>query len=200
MQVVICPGIHPPALTTQFLQALSLSTAWIYPAPEAPAYSGGHILAFILRQLDLKQLDSQAAGYLRIAQTPILLIGFSAGVVGATTAAYLWQALGGPVLALIAIDGWGMPLWTTFPVYRFSHDPFTHWSSALCDIQLDAQLDTRKPAASLSSFYADPAVGHLNFWRAPQTVEGWAVSGQDRARYYSRSNAAELLRQIIAGA
>jgi len=202
MQVVICPGIHPPALTAQFVQAIPLPTAWIYPAPEAPAYSGGHILAFLLRRF----YDDAATGCIqsniqteiqRIVQTPLFLIGFSAGVVGAITAAALWQALGGRVVALIAVDGWGMPLRTMFPVHRFSHDPFTHWSSALLDARNLSDLD-----AQSIHFYADPPVGHLNLWRAPQITQGWAVSTQgstqDRQQQYLRSDAADLLLQIIA--
>ena len=189
MQIVICPGIHPPALTAQFMQAISLPTAWVYPAPEAPAYSGAHILAYLLRQLDQSAVGCSLQSITqKIVQTPILLIGFSAGVVGAVTAAALWQALGGTVVALIAIDGWGMPLRASFPVYRFSHDPFTHWSSALFDTGLDTQL----------GFYADPAVGHLNLWRAPQVTQGWAVSTQAGKTHYTRCNAADLLRQIVA--
>ncbi|MBW4466450.1 MAG: hypothetical protein KME07_13580 [Pegethrix bostrychoides GSE-TBD4-15B] len=180
VQIVICPGIHPPALTRQFVQAVSLPTAWIYPAPAAPAYSAMQILAFLLARTGL--------------ETPLLLIGFSAGVVGAVTAANLWQALGGRVVALLAFDGWGMPLRSQFPVHRFSHDPFTHWSSAL--------LDTA--GVQPIRFYADPPVGHLNLWRAPQMTQGWAVSDQAGSRqgsghtHYRRSNAAELVRQIIA--
>ena len=204
MQVVICPGIHPPALTAQFVQAIPLPTAWIYPAPEAPAYSGGHILAFLLRrfygdagdcygQFDIQRLDIQS-----MVQTPLLLIGFSAGVVGAITAADLWQALGGRVVALIAVDGWGMPLRAMFPVHRFSHDPFTHWSSALLD---EMRLNPTELEAESIHFYADPPVGHLNLWRAPQVTQGWAVSTQGSTQgrqQYLRSNAADLLRQIIA--
>ena len=205
MQVVICPGIHPPALTAQFVQVIPLPTAWIYPAPEAPAYSGGHILAFLLRrfygdaadcygQFDIQRLDIQ-----RMVQTPLLLIGFSAGVVGAITAADLWQALGGRVVALIAVDGWGMPLRAMFPVHRFSHDPFTHWSSALLD---EMRLNPTELEAESIHFYADPPVGHLNLWRAPQVTQGWAVSTQGstqgRQQQYLRSNAADLLRQIMA--
>lgn len=184
-QVVICPGIHPPALTAQFVQATALCNAWIYPAPDSPAYAGDQILRFLLE----RQQD-QAGG--KTEPQSLLLIGFSAGVVGAFTAALLWQALGGKVLALLAFDGWGMPLRTAFPVHRFSHDRFTHWSSALLDAG---------PSQTVS-FYADPPVGHLNFWRAPQLTMGWAVSdagSQGRSqRQFARSNAAQQVRQIIA--
>ncbi|UBF26093.1 hypothetical protein K9N68_31945 [Kovacikia minuta CCNUW1] len=96
-------------------------------------------------------------------QIPLVFIGFSAGVVGAIAAAWGWQLLGGAVQAFIAVDGWGVPLGGTFPIYRISHDSFTHWSSALL-------------GAGETSFYADPAVDHLVLWRSPQAVKGWQVS------------------------
>ncbi|NJK53546.1 MAG: hypothetical protein HC936_13370 [Leptolyngbyaceae cyanobacterium SU_3_3] len=61
------------------------------------------------------------------------------------------------------MDGWGVPLGGDFPIYRVSHDRFTHWSSAWW-------------VAGLDSFYADPAVAHLDLWRSPQTVQGRWVS------------------------
>jgi hypothetical protein len=198
MQVVICPGVHPLALTNQFVEAVALADAWIYPASVAPAYAGEQILGFLRERATLP--------------TPLLLIGFSAGVVGAAIAADLWQALGGKIVALIAFDGWGMPLRSRFPVHRFSHDSFTHWSSRLLDTELDTGSSARKPGTQSVHFYADPPVGHLNFWRAPQLTQGWKVlthsgptcgnsacgNSASRNQYYSRSNAAELVRQIIA--
>jgi len=62
--------------------------------------------------------------------SPLVFISFSAGVVGAIGAAWGWQLLGG-VWAFIAIDGWGVAAFGNFPIYRLSHDYFTHWSSAL---------------------------------------------------------------------
>lgn len=75
-------------------------------------------------------------------------------------AAFAWQRLGGTVNAVLAIDGWGVPLVGGFPVHRLSHDSFTHWSSALL-------------GAGEDSFYADPGVAHLELWRSPQTAHGW---------------------------
>ena len=67
------------------------------------------------------------------------------------------------VKALIAIDGWGVALWGNFPIYRLSHDYFTHWSSLAL-------------GGGDKNFYADPPVGHLDLWRSPQTTRGWQVN------------------------
>lgn len=75
-------------------------------------------------------------------------------------AARSWQQSGGTIKALIALDGWGVPLYGDFPIHRLSHDHFTHWSSKLL-------------GAGLDGFYADPPVEHLELWRSPQTTQGW---------------------------
>lgn len=155
MQVVVCPGVHEPHLTDCFIQGLASVTAinpfawWIFPTDLYPAYSGLDILCWMHQQLN--QPDWQ---------TPIAMIAFSAGVVGAIAAAHGWQTIGGTIQVFIALDGWGVPLWGDFPICRLSHDPFTHWSSALL-------------GAGESSFYADPAVEHLELWRSPHLVQGW---------------------------
>jgi hypothetical protein len=125
----------------------------VFPVERYPAYSGLHILRFLHEQLSQRDPDLAFS-------TPIVLIGFSAGVVGAVSAASAWQAMGGTVTALFAIDGWGVPLVGRFPMHRLSHDTFTHWSSALL-------------GAGEDSFYADPAVAHLELWRSPQAADGW---------------------------
>jgi hypothetical protein len=89
---------------------------------------------------------------------PIVIIGFSAGVVGAIGAAWMLQSQKIPIQALIAIDGWGVPLFGTFPIYRFSHDRFTH--------------ETSSWLGGIPAFYADPAVPHLEMWRSPDQVRG----------------------------
>ena len=53
-----------------------------------------------------------------------------------------------------------MPLTGNFPIYRVSHDYFTHWSSGLL-------------GAGYKGFYADPEVEHLDLWRSPANVYGW---------------------------
>ena len=91
---------------------------------------------------------------------PLSWIAFSAGVVGGIGAARIWQLQGGKIDNFIAGDGWGMPLIVNFPIYRISHDRFTHWSSSLL-------------GAGKSGFYADPAIEHLDLWRSPHTCWGW---------------------------
>lgn len=161
MSIIICPGIHEPALTENFISEClssaddSLSTQnWgkilIFPADSILALSSLHILQFLSDRLqdDLK--------------SPVIFISFSAGVVGAIGAASSWQLLGGNVKAFIAIDGWGVPLAGNFPIHRMSHDYFTHWSSSFL-------------GGGHNNFYAEPPVEHLSMWRSPQTVKGWWV-------------------------
>ncbi|MGF1492191.1 MAG: hypothetical protein ACFBSC_07025 [Microcoleaceae cyanobacterium] len=159
MMLAICPGIHDPDLTEDFLHGLGkrnldqLSLITI-STEKYPAYSGFDIFNFLQQEIPV---DSGRQ---------LCLIGFSAGVVGAITAAYLWQQSFGTVRGLIAIDGWGVPRldWLTatgnFPIYRLSHDHFTHWSSSLL-------------GKGDESFYADPAMTHLEIWRSPQATRGW---------------------------
>lgn len=183
MQILICPGIHPPGLTEQFVNALPnrLAQALIVPA-DCPAYSGAHILAFLLQQVGSTSRSTQpwSDPIPLLPLMPILLIGFSAGVVGAITAAHLWRSLGGRIVALIAIDGWGVPLFAPFPIHRISHDSFTHWSSSI--------LGTGQ-----AGFYADPAVTHLDLWRSPQTAMGWSIQPTGTVR----TTAAHFLDQWI---
>jgi hypothetical protein len=157
MGVMICPGVHSPELTQGFLAGLGkpIAALRVFPAERFPAYSAFHVLTF---------WDQQDLGW----RSPLVIIGFSAGVVGAAGAAQVLQGIGGQVKALIAIDGWGVPLWSQFPwghfpVHRLSHDRFTHLSSKLLDQPLTNPID----------FYAEPSVPHLDLWRSPQTVTGW---------------------------
>lgn len=151
--LLICPGIHEIELTECFLNGIienwkeqqQLGELLIFPTQEYPAYSSFDIYDFI------RQNNPKSA---------IIIISFSAGVVGAIGAALAWEQLGGTVKGLIAIDGWGVPLVGNFPIYRISHDYFTHWSSALL-------------GSGNEGFYADPAVEHLEIWRSPQTTKGW---------------------------
>lgn len=156
MGVIICPGVHDPELTQGFVAGMGdrLSDAMVFPAAHYPAYSPFHILDFVRRQL------SNPLRVHSLEPMPLVFIAFSAGVVGAIGAAHGWQWMGGKVKALIALDGWGVPLYGNFPIHRVSHDCFTHRSSALL-------------GAGLDNFYADPPQSHLELWRSPQTVQGW---------------------------
>ena len=163
MNLILCPGIHEYSLTKCFTESLSnviynssknKSSVNIleFPANNLSALSGFHIFQF-LRDSLANQLESQ-----------VVFVGFSAGVVGAITAASLWQIFGGNVKAFIAIDGWMVPIYGNFPIHRMSHDYFTHWSSCLL-------------GSGDHNFYAQPAVEHLELWRSPSTVEGnWVDS------------------------
>jgi len=161
MSIIICPGMHSVELTNQFLAGFgeTFSQALIFPTDQFPVYSALHVLQFI-QAAELRQNE--------LEQSPLLFIAFSAGVVGAIGAARLWHRSGGCVKAVIAIDGWGVPLYGDFPIHRISHDFFTHWTSA----GLGAGQD---------SFYADPAVEHLALWRSPHTA-GWWVRQQQGDR------------------
>ncbi len=151
--LLICPGIHEIELTECFLNGIvenwreqqQLGELLIFPTQKYPAYSSLDIYNFIQKNNP---------------KSAIIIISFSAGVVGAIGAALAWQQLGGKIKAFIAIDGWGVPLVRNFPIYRMSHDYFTHWSSALL-------------GGGNESFYAEPAVEHLDLWRSPQTTKGW---------------------------
>ena len=177
MKVIICPGIHDPQLTASFVASLSQQTYklldyTVFPTQKFPAYSAVHLFQWLNTQKIVKQ--------------EILLICFSAGVVAGIGTAFLLQLQGIKIKALIAVDGWGVPLWANFPVYRISHDYFTHWSSAL--------LGTGK-----SSFYCDPGVDHLTLWESPEVCQGWFLSSDQTSQLANnvRGSAIEYLHHII---
>jgi hypothetical protein len=183
MSVIICPGVHSPELTQAFLQEIGKSLdpqqVYTFPTQYFPAYSACHILSF----LGVPQF-SLGLQFPPCVQ-PVLFIGFSAGVAGAIGAAQIFQRLGGQVKALIALDGWGVPLAGDFPIHRISHDRFTDWTSPLWGRNERGRND--------SSFYADPSVAHLELWRSPQTAQGWTVDGQKR---YA-TTAAKFLQSLL---
>lgn len=134
----------------------------ILPTERYPAYSPGHVLSFLQQQL---RPPFQSFPFPH-TNTPVVFISFSAGVVGAIAAALMWHSCGGTVKALIALDGWGVPLYAPFPIHRVSHDHFTECSSTCF-------------GAGAVGFYADPAVEHLEVWRSPHRVTGqWVRTNQ----------------------
>lgn len=184
--LIICPGIHDLQLTQGFLEGLQRTEAsesnsfkhWsqnvlIFPAQNYPAYSAVHLLEFLQHQADL-------------VENPLIFISFSAGVAGAIGAAWGWQLLGGNVRALIALDGWGVPLYGNFPIHRLSHDYFTHWSSALLGVGDD-------------SFYADPSIEHLELWGKPEICQGWWIQPATKGRCEQRTftTAAQFINQLL---
>ena len=133
-------------MTDRFIQSLELENYLVLPTERYLPYNAIAVYHWLDRQLSKTQ--------------PITFIAFSAGVVGGFGAAIAWQLQGGKVHSFIAFDGWGVPLGGNFPIYRVSHNYFTHWSSTL----LGAGL----------GFYAEPAVEHLELWRSPNCC-GWQV-------------------------
>jgi len=191
--VIICPGIHPPELTQEFVAGLGETIAtqphlqqldlWVLPDQVAP-YGPDLIHDFVTQRWQAKSLSD----------APTVWIGFSAGVMGAVTAARRWQREGGSVRGLIAIDGWGVPLGDRFPRFRLGHDRFTAQS---CEWLGNSD----------GYFYCDPAVGHLDLWRSPQQATGqWQPgSAYSSASHWSSSplkhtqslTAAELLSLLL---
>jgi hypothetical protein len=176
MQIVLCPGIHPPDCTDGFLAGMGWIDAsdrptpltWrLYPATDPP-YSPLHVLKFLQRS----GVDHQET---------LLFVGFSAGVVGAIGAARWWQQQRGTVAALIALDGWGVPLVGDFAIHRVSPDRFTHWNWGW---------------PSPDSFYADPGVEHLTLWRSPQTVQGWQINAQNE-KIGARITVASFITDLV---
>lgn len=176
--ILICPGIHEPQWTRDFLQSVERSIGLrhcqqpilVFPAPTYLAYSANHILQF------LRDFEANEGTVSQLA-----IIAFSAGVVGAIGAAWGWRWQRKKIVAFIALDGWGVPLYGDFPIYRLSHDGFTHWSSSLL-------------GNGTRSFYADPDVSHLDLWRMPHRVWGWQVGNRcDR----SRLTAAEFMSETL---
>jgi hypothetical protein len=187
MSVIICPGIHDPNLTQEFLKELGWQgeNFLIFPTENYPAYSAIHILTF-LRDTLLSGGNTFRGCDRNLSELPVIFISFSAGAVGAIGACLGWQMLGGKVKAFIALDAWGVPLGGNFPIHRLSHDYFTHWSSALLGSGED-------------SFYADPPVEHLELWRSPQSVQGWWVNSTTGSKSPPRTpmTAAGFLKHLL---
>ncbi|MBE7382668.1 MAG: hypothetical protein F6J95_014795 [Leptolyngbya sp. SIO1E4] len=155
MVLVICPGVHPALWTTQFLRQLDEHL------PEGkrsrrvfPVQSGNPWSPYALRSF----LETQAIA----PATPLVFVAFSAGCVAAASIATHWAQQGRPVLAVVALDGWGVPMAGPYHRYRISHDAFTHHTSTYL-------------GAGEASFYADPPVSHQQLWCSPAQVTGQQV-------------------------
>lgn len=176
--ILLCPGVHPPQLTDGFVKNIFsdrhsnfLQNLLVFPTQDYPAYSPIHVLEFLHTQLNFPIS----------AAPPLVMIGFSAGVVAAIAAALSWQIQGGKIKALIALDGWGVPLAGDFPIHRLSHDFFTHWSSLLL-------------GGNSESFYAVPAVNHLKLWQEPAKVSGWSITATGNT---VRCSAADFITELL---
>lgn len=155
--LIICGGVHPSQLTQSLVAHLLL----------AETYPGAYqILPDTIAPFDpvgiLTWLHNQVA-----PQTPLLFLSFSAGVVGSLGAAIAWQLTGGSMLALIAVDGWGVPRIGNFPFYRLSHDRFTHQTSHWL-------------GGEQESFYAEPGLPHLDLWALPDQAQGYRIKGNQQ--------------------
>lgn len=178
MKVIICPGVHDPRLTESFIKSLkkyydTTVDYLVFPTDKFPAYSALAVVQWLDRQ--------------DISTHEVLFICFSAGVVAGIGAAFLLQSKGIKIKALIAIDGWGVPLWANFPVYRLSHDYFTHWSSAFLGI-------------GKSSFYCDPSVPHLTLWESPEICQGWIVKSDagQQIKAETKCSAIDYLKSLLS--
>jgi hypothetical protein len=183
-KILICPGIHEAELTTSFVREVfntdlnrgddEFSEVLVFPGEGVFTLSGFDIVRFLGDRLGNK------------LESPIIFIGFSAGVVGAIASATIWQTMGGNVKAFIAIDGWGVPLIGSFPIHRLSHDYFTHWTSAIL-------------GSGENSFYADPPVDHISMWRSPHQIQGYETSTSTPYHHSQPSlNAAEFILSVIS--
>lgn len=155
--LVFIGGFHNSKITNNFvdylyaeIQEIRHFPSIIIPPNKVQPYDGLGAYNFLWNYLNpsLNYLPS------------LILITFSAGVVGGVTLANLWENKGGKVNFLLAFDGWGVPLMTRFPSYHLSHDYFTHLSSYLF-------------GGNENRFYAAPDVEHLHLWRSPLNIKGW---------------------------
>ncbi len=173
--------MHPPSATGQILATLAIDRdlSQLMRVLVSPQQGLGALSAFALRQTlesaigasgsaSGNALGNAAVGTSEASTPGLMIWAFSAGCVGAVALATYWQRWRGPVQALFLVDGWGVPCPPTVPVYRLSHDRFTHNTSGLL-----GQGDV--------NFYADPAVPHLDLWQHPQVVTGWSVGPGQRA-------------------
>jgi len=163
-EAIICPGMHPPELTERCLSCLAPNgLLWGNPVHTLQPSQYLPFSAHALRRGLHNYLGEPASA------PPIIVLAFSAGVVGATGLAWYWCHRGGQVLALFAVDGWGVPVVGPWDSYRLSHDAFTHHSSLLL-------------GGGAVNFYADPAVAHQDLWQWPDQTWGWQVSPHGRSR------------------
>lgn len=169
MPLLICPGMHPSRYTQAFLRTLPdglAARSWVLPGQVLPVFP-------------VSVLNSWVASGFKPEGEPLTIIAFSAGVVGAGGAAWMWQQLGGRIAHFFALDGWGVPI-VGIPAYRLSHDKFTH----------DSSLPLGHGPIS---FYADPPVLHLTLWNRPGQVTGWRIEQTELGEMRSRTTAAAFI-------
>jgi hypothetical protein len=179
--LIVVGGLQPTSYTTNLLltasadPVLSQIPLLLFPAQPPGTVLSAHGLRHWLdnRLLGLGWPRSQAAD--------LIIWAFSAGCVGAVGLAHYWQRHRGQIRALFALDGWGVPLSPALPIYRLSHDRFTHVTSAWL-------------GAGPINFYADPPVPHLALGQYPALVEGWQTQvGANGVRVSQRLTGADFL-------
>ncbi|PNW55022.1 UNVERIFIED_CONTAM: hypothetical protein BEN50_08945 [Euhalothece sp. KZN 001] len=164
--IIICPGFHSPQLTADFITNLGWRNRADYLI--TPRSIEPYNFPKLQQWLSQENLD----------HTPLFFIGFSAGVVGAMATALTWQ---GNTQGLIAIDGWGVSLAGSFPLYRISHDTFTHLTSAVL-------------GKGEQNFYCSPAVSHLSLWQNPHLAWGW---WEIKLGCQVRCSVAKMINEIV---
>ncbi len=207
MNILVCPGIHAPELTQAFLAQVQpelfslhpLTHWWVLPS-DVPPYAPQQVADFFEACWSDRAPRTAISNPVPNSEylpkpvfdpsAPLIWIGFSAGVVGAIATARAWQRQGRPTSALIAFDGWGVPLAGDFPIYRFSHDRFTAQTSEW-------------PQASAGYFYAEPGVTHLDLWRSPSRAFGvWrgdpATQAQATQATCAQATLVTLLKRLHA--
>ena len=172
---VICGGIHSSWLTDSFvdsfaqtIEEISETNICVIPTLKILPYDVLSIYHFLCQECGKPE-----------ASPPIILIGFSAGVVGSIGTGRLWQRKGGVVKSLFAFDGWGVTLIADFPCYRLSHDYFTHLTSQILGGEENA-------------FYAQPSVSHLDFWKSTSVRGYW-----QKAHGREKSTVADFLKLFV---
>ena len=108
MPIIICPGIHEPALTQSFIQGCLNPTSQksvdllVFPGQSYLTLSAFHILDFLYNRLSNK------------LESPVMFICFSAGVIGGIGAATAWQLLGVMFKLLLLLMVGEFLLWENF--------------------------------------------------------------------------------------
>ncbi|NJN21971.1 MAG: hypothetical protein HC812_13305 [Leptolyngbya sp. RL_3_1] len=159
--LIVCPGMHDPQWTAPLSEQLRTGALW----PGAKHYIFPHHPHWAWSPHALRTwLGTTVA-----LGSPLVFLGFSAGCVAAIATAWACQYQRDyPVEAVIALDGWGVPLVGPFATYRLSHDRYTHVTGAWL-------------GPGDQSFYAEPAVPHQQLWQAPQRVWGWGTANPTAA-------------------
>ena len=171
LPVVICPGFHNESLTDGFVRSL-------------PDFAKPYIIKHIspTDPFAIYQWLTQTFAAPRLSGSPLVGIGYSAGVVGLTGALLMWQQQGHHVAKFIAVDGWGVPI-IGLPMSRISHDRFTH-------------MTCLPLGAGEVNFYADPAVTHEQLWSAPEVARGWQMNGWSSDQG-TQTTAANFLKSVL---